>query len=531
MPSSFPIHSPETFNDYLSHCNDLQYWWAVKNLKDMYNDCWDYIIDDELKAQFTIETASELRYLITKELNLVKRVITEISTIYKKPAERKAVIGDGEEEIIDENYEALKEKIPLDVIMAKCNELTNLTYATLVMPIWRESGLDYDLINFDNAQIATDPDDWKKIIALKYYIGKSLPYSRVSEESTSQTEIHPQGSHQSDGYGDYTKYSKGFIYTTESEEFEPRLRGKIIKFRSDGKDKEVFEEIIDNPYKDKEGKVIIPGTLVLKSWPVDRLIKYTENSDLMDLNINTAINLIHLNNNMQLQSYKQIVAVTPEPDKLPKSWQLGPNSVIGITSERDNPTSVNTLDLQTDMQQFYDVILNRIQTSLAQFGISAENFTRSGTPESGFKLKVKKEGLLEQREKQLPLYRIAEKEIFEKTRIVWNYHNPDEAINEEAKFEIDFADPTFINDKTEENENWIIKIDNNIASKVDWIRSENPDLDDDAAQQKLDENKAINDLNQVQIKPITNETGETDEKSNGNTEESNSGAAETKKST
>jgi hypothetical protein len=42
--------------------------------------------------------------------------------------------------------------------------------------VWRDGKIDYDIITFDNAEIITDPNDWKKIIGIKYYIGLRMPY-------------------------------------------------------------------------------------------------------------------------------------------------------------------------------------------------------------------------------------------------------------------------------------------------------------------------------------------------------------------
>ena len=81
---------------------------AVKNLIDVYKDDWDGIILDELAKQFNKLNAKTLRPLITKELNLIKKITNETALVYKTPAMRTAIVGEvveGEEPKIDENYE------------------------------------------------------------------------------------------------------------------------------------------------------------------------------------------------------------------------------------------------------------------------------------------------------------------------------------------------------------------------------------------------------------------------------------------
>ena len=458
------LSSTEEINKYIDSCNKLQYKQSVKNLKDIYRDAWDYIIEEEMAVQFSRESWSKMRLLITKEMNILKRVVNTISMVYMNPAKREALVNEEQDAV----YQSILDKLPMNNLMRTINRMTSLTNATLARVVWRD-GIDIDVVNFDNAEIILDPSDWKKIIGVKVYIGYTI----------GNDGFYPE------------KYREGYLYTLDHEYFAPHLRGKVIKFKSDGKGGDIFGEGEDNPYYDQDGKMVLPFVLFLRSFPVDCLIDYTTGSDLMDININTAISLAHINNLIKYQSWKQLYAVVNGSDKMPPAWEVGPETIIKLEGNRDFTPSVGTIDLQSNITALYDVIMKRVANVIAQYGIDQDSFMRTGSPQSGYALKVKKEGLLELREEQLPMYRHSEGDLFNKIRIVNNYHST-KKISDAAEFKIDFGDMTFPVSEQEENAAWIIKLSNNVVNLADWVQAINPDLTEDEALAAVDKNRKIN---------------------------------------
>jgi hypothetical protein len=165
----------------------------VQALIDIYKDNWSHLIRHELVHQVGPETFKKYYFLITQELNVLKRVINELSILYKDPAERKALLkgkevdtdDEGNESLIettkeDENYNLSQENTNKDFIMQECNRYTNNTNNTLVKVTYRDNKLDYDLIGFNNAEVFTDVEDWKKIIAVKHYFGLDVDEYRYA---------------------------------------------------------------------------------------------------------------------------------------------------------------------------------------------------------------------------------------------------------------------------------------------------------------------------------------------------------------
>jgi len=65
---------------------------AIQNLIDIYKDDWETIIREEINRQFTQKSQAKLRFLITREMNVVKRVTNETALVYKNNAVRKPLL-------------------------------------------------------------------------------------------------------------------------------------------------------------------------------------------------------------------------------------------------------------------------------------------------------------------------------------------------------------------------------------------------------------------------------------------------------
>lgn len=480
---------------------------AVLDAKNIYRDDWDYIIHQELKEQFTQATYKDLLFLITKELNILKRAVNEISMIYKRPASRVCYLDGDEEHTAIERYNEISEDMDLDNIGKQINRYTNLTNATLNRIVLRDDKFDVDVMTFDMCDIVTDPNDFKKIIAVKIYMGIKLPgfISDNNIEVTNDTikfDDAARYNHPGSTLGSTPEYSRAKLYTLEDD-------GSWIY---DIECSENGDEYIDstnripNPYVDVYGKPILPFVLVTRTHPIDKLLDFTTGADLIDITIQTAVNLVHLNQLFKFQSWKQIWIIAEDLKTIGKELVANPNSVWGIPASRETTTSIGTLDLQTDIQRQLSFIVERIKLVLAQYGIDSESFTRSGSAESGFKLQVKKEGLNELRADQLATYKKMEKDIFNIVRAINNYHYPSDLIPADSKLDVQFAEIEIAHDKEAEARRWEMEIRNNVSTPIDWI-SDEYDLSNEEAEERFNQNKMYNRSNAIPLTGFTNPTG------------------------
>jgi len=489
---------------------------SVRNLIDIYEDNWRHIIRQELASQFTDKSYQKLKPLITQELNLIKRAVNERSFTYKNKATRKAVTEtetkDDEgnktiKETPDETYEDIVKRINFDNIMKQVETFTELSNHVILKVVWRDNKLDYDVLTFDNVEIFTDPEDWKKIVAIKYFINLKLPNFDITDQNF-KVKDQIQTQLREDRDFPIEDFLFSFLWTVEDN----GETGRVFKFKQEnGKEKLVSEE--PNPYKDEEGKVVLPFILFSKQQPIGRLLNFSNGNDLFDANINLAINLIHLNELIKYQSYKQIVFKTKNLKNLPDKMEFDPQSMITLKVDEDGIGDITTLDLQTEIQRLWDIIKNRAIMILSAYGISPQNFTMSAIPASGFALELDNRQLLEDRQNKLSVLREKEDETFKKTRIVWNFHNPNKPIDIKSMFKMDFGEIDFPKSEQDLATEKTVKIKNSVETPIDWIMQENPDLTREEAEKVFQENKAINQTNGrgVAIQPTQQPGSQEDE--------------------
>ena len=369
---TMPIYTGAQLNELIKNQSINAVKISVKELIDIYQDNWDHIIRAELRDQFSQTTYDYMKWLITKEMNLLKRVINEISVIYKKPAERKAIIKSKDREGIevlqeDEVYAEAIDKTNIDIVLNKVNQYTNLLNNVLVKTVWRDKRIEFDIINFDNAEIYTHIDDWTKIIAIKYYVGIELPYqyngagSERGYKSRAEGGVYNLiGGYETESGVYIQKYDKAYLYTLEDiEDQESGIiakKGYIYEYKQvNGSEELTGKE--ENPYRDIYGNVILPFTLFQKDYPIDQLLNFTCGNDLRDANMNIAMSLIHLNNLLKYQSYKQVWLKSEDMTKVPKKLRLDPAAVLKLESEK---SEVGVIDLQTAIDKHWTIINSRI---------------------------------------------------------------------------------------------------------------------------------------------------------------------------
>jgi hypothetical protein len=150
-------------------------------------------------------------------------------------------------------------------------------------------------------------------------------------------------------------------------------------------------------------------------------------------------------------------------------------------------------DYSVDIKMLQEANNALIYQVANNYGVSAENFKMSAQSTSGFARKVANAALIRQRSKQLKMWRQFEQELFETIREVNNEFFM-EQVPESAEFSIDFGEQSFDDDPAVVTDQWKQKVDAGVASILDWIRAENPDmreLDDEEVEQVLNDNLAL----------------------------------------
>lgn len=454
---------------------------ALRERIRIYRDDRADLVEAKIKSMFQDErTWARLKPLISNEINLCKKIINETAMVYRGPAIRYAAIGEeseGQPAVIDERYSKILDESRINIVMQSVNRYTKLVNHTLVRPVMRKGKIEYDIILPDQFEIYTDENDWKNVVAVKYYTGDcdvdGSPWS-FKAGSTSVSK------------------KKGYIWVKQtaivSHNGKPiTLEAGVYEFDQSKSNEPMI--VSDFPYQ-KNGENVLPFLLTYKEFPIETLLNFTQDSALADTSLTFDVMFTYLNEIIKYQSHAQLVITGDVDLKLPDRFTSGPGTIHKLLATGGN-ADMKAVDVHGPIKELADTIMQRIQMVCAQYGIPPSALTLTGTPQSGYAMKMDRSGLEEIRKADVEHYREFEKELFELTRIV-NNTDGGKKISEAAEFHIDFAEPDYPMSPQEEGTTWGARISNNVATAVDWIMSENPDIDRKEAEQRYLVNKAIN---------------------------------------
>jgi hypothetical protein len=143
--------------------------------------------------------------------------------------------------------------------------------------------------------------------------------------------------------------------------------------------------------------------------------------------------------------------------------------------------------------EILESIKDRMVRIANAYGISSDNFKLTGNIASGFAMQMQNLELMEAREDDLAFMAAGEKDLFEKTRLVWNTHVSEaERIPEETMLKIDFHGiefPLTVQEKIMRRQN---DLDLGLKTLVDIYVESNPGTSKDDAKKIVAENMAMN---------------------------------------
>jgi len=356
----------------------------------------------------------------------------------------------------------------------------------LTKVVSRNRKIEYGLYTPDSFLIYTDESDWKRIKAVCVEVGQRTPppggnaIVRPFEMMTTQI---------------WAREKVDTLWgTVEAGKVATTKEGKIVS-------------VEDNPYRvigsagmELEEQILLPFFLTYKTYPIDALLNFTEGDGIVHANIQIAILLILLNEIMKFQSFNQPYIIAPSGTKLPESQAMGPWSVLALQTSEGKNAQIGTLQLSTDPTKYMAAIESRLSYIYSQNGIPPSAYQANKSPQSGYSMKIERRALDEIRQNDSEYYRDFERQCFEITRVVNNYHNDkaEKKIPDDALFTIDFAEAKYdytideiIKDETHE-------LANNLTTEVELLMKRNSDLTEEQAATKVEENRRQN----VAVAPI-----------------------------
>ena len=369
-------------------------------------------IKKEITEKFDIKNAEDLYKHLDLSNNSYKYIIRLLSIVYKQPPVR-SFSNPADNELFD-----LVVNVPeLDTLMEQINKLTMALNECLVLITTRSEMIDYDIILPQNCEVESTGT---KLNAIIYKL--------------------------SDGT---------FAYWDNESVIYLDLEGHLISSEP-------------NPYG------FIPVVTYRREYPINSFWLGKSGDDLVECYREQTIYRSYLNRISYYQSFQQIVRNESELGGLgdaagvtKRNQTLGPQTYL----EGD----FSTLDLKTDITGYYSVIEGKLQRTAANWGISPDIIGQR-TQITSIRNLLAQSSLLEHRRSLIKHFRPSDLALMTMTANVWNIEGTSFTFDNPANATIDYQEPQLVESKKDELEALEKEIGMGLASPVDYIMKEDPDI-------------------------------------------------------
>jgi hypothetical protein len=384
---------------------------AAKRLN-FYHDEQLTRLEEQLNQLFSDPSA-----MIKTTLNIVKKVINNLSQVYREPPSR-AIEGTEKDQ---ELYNEIVEGCALDVRMKQASRYCKLLKTILLRPIWRNEKLDVDIITGNICDVVTGD----------------------SPEILEQVLITDYGT--TDKVEDVT-----FSHWTPETWTRLDYRGNVL-------------EQAENPYR------ILPFLPIFDYPPPSSAFWLPGGSDLISLQESINLKLTDLLYLISQQSFgvgwirgaQAGGSVKVDPGTL---VELPENGALGFESQK------------AEIGEVVNAIDKLVKWACVSNGLSAGSMSTDPSEASGLSKIVDTRELSEMRQDDIALWRSYEKQLFNLMRTIYNAHSS-KKLSESATLKIDLADPKAAEvDPLSQAKSNELLVELGVISPVDVLLEMNTDL-------------------------------------------------------
>lgn len=415
-------------------------------------------LDKVLATQFAHPERLRLQKQFT---NITRRIINEVSVVYKTPPQRKLLQkGNPLKGPKLEAYQKMLEGAKMDAVMKKVNRYTNLLSTVGVQAVWRNDHLELDILTPDYLNVVQDPRDPTRCAAV-------IIEQSFADTVALDTPGNPYGA------------NKLYIAWTPKQHQVFNEQGIT---RDDLANKDGV-----NPYG------LIPIAWFRDSYP-DGYFWNESGADLINAQDLINVKLTELNQLIKMQSFSIPVLVGTAPKE---GLTIDPSNYIEIpladAIDKGQP-DFKFVSPNPKINELLEAIKEDVRRIADDWGLSMSSFKLEGGAASGLSLKIQNVRLIERREDDVELYQGYEKDLFRIMRAVHNEHCPvGEEIPEDAELSVNFAELEFPEDPTAEDARWITRINQGVRNRAQWLMAIDPDIKtEEEAEKILMKNQELN---------------------------------------
>lgn len=402
-------------------------------------------IENLLQLMFSAESFSDMRQYIDVSNNLARRVLKEISVVYKDEPSR--TVSPQASQKIYQRLTGMDEGFDLNSKMSRANFLLNGMNDLILQAALMGEELDVHVYTPDMVTVFENPDNPTELDALMiedYY----LTYDYLSNDAI---------------------YNKQWIFWSPTRHF---IIDKDFRKRS-----VIGNEEMINPFRDiniATGQ-FYPFLFVHNSPREGKFWDQYTGTDLME-----GTKLLAIQNTfrhfMVPMQFKQIAVQVNTVDDGKSS--IRSNQIKSPLHVFTSNGTISTLDWQSNLQQLNETIQSMMFGIAGNYGISQENFKLQSSGTSGFARTVAKERLTELRADQWKVWRAVETQIYRLLAAFTDLYGL-EGPSPTGKFSIDFAESKEIEDPQVELDVIKQKLEMGMLNLYDVVRKENPDIETD----------------------------------------------------
>ena len=376
---------------------------------------------DELESLLT-QFFSEPDKLQKVTLNVVRKIIVNLSQIFLQPPKRELIGGTDKDK---EVYTEILESSSFDARIKQASRYTKLLGNTLIRPVWRNDALSMDILTGNILDIETgdSPEELKAVMITDY--GSTDKIENIE-----------------------------FSYWTPETFQRLDYRGNVLQEES-------------NPYN------ILPFVPCFDYPPPGNSFWLENNQDLISVQEAINLKLTDLMHLISMQSFGVGWIRGSEGGGTMRIdagsvVELGPEGAIGWESQR---AEIGAVISAIDKLQKWCAVSYGLPVSTMATDPTSSNRT------SGAALAYRSRELQEARRDDVSLWRGYEKQLFQLVKLVHNTHTTGPKLSEKCSLSIDFYDPSGQSvSAKEQSETYQNLLELGVISPVDIAMERNPDL-------------------------------------------------------